>query len=240
MVNKYSEIKLEGKARQSVIDSVSFSGIETITNKLDRVEKIFPNRVLGFDISHHNKFPSKETLEKYNLKFVFIKATEGANLVDKSLMENVLKAKESGLQYSIYHFFQPNDPVVEQAKNFNTAYKKVRCSLPLMIDVEWADFNNKKNVHYNGLTDSLLNFISLLNAPNKEKIIIYTAPPFAKQYLDNRLSKYQVCLAGVGKNFNPAIGVTNLWNKIKYWQFYFAEQGDLNIDLIASSGEPEN
>jgi len=68
---------------------------------------------------------------------VFIKATEGTSLEDKSFASNWAGAQAAGLLRGAYHFYHPSVDPIEQADFFLS--KVVTCELPPVLDVEATD-----------------------------------------------------------------------------------------------------
>jgi lysozyme len=73
--------------------------------------------VNGLDISHHQGEINWEKIAKYRsadvpLQFVFIKATEGTDLVDESFHRNFSLAHKYGFIRGAYHYYNPQvDPI---------------------------------------------------------------------------------------------------------------------------------
>lgn len=91
----------------------------------------------GFDMSHHQgDVDWKEVAKDPNAGYIFLKATEGANFVDRKYKHNFREAKKAGLKVGSYHFFRPNVSGEEQYNLFisNIDYK-AQDLIPI-IDVE--------------------------------------------------------------------------------------------------------
>lgn len=77
----------------------------------------------GIDVSHHNRKINWERVKEaeaggVRLQFAFIKATEGATLVDRHFTRNWTAAREAGLRRGAYHFYHPTRDPIRQADNF--------------------------------------------------------------------------------------------------------------------------
>lgn len=66
---------------------------------------ITQNSVLGVDISHYQGNVDFEKMKQHDIKFVFIKATEGTNYKDEMFDTNMYNADKSKLIVGAYHFF---------------------------------------------------------------------------------------------------------------------------------------
>jgi GH25 family lysozyme M1 (1,4-beta-N-acetylmuramidase) len=171
-------------------------------------------RPLGFVIYGNTQFLDSSTIAEMRIKFVFIPATAGTRLIGKMCKANVELAKKYGLSYSIYHIFSQKAIVQQQASNFNNAYKLYGSSMPVCLDMVDGPAVDK-----NGYTDSVRKFISLLNVPRKNEMIIFTSPSFAKDYLDSSFAQYSLALLNYNNNYNMADGVKGIWPHADYWQF---------------------
>ena len=73
----------------------------------------------GIDISHHQgKINWEQVVAEGKVEFAYIKATEGANYVDKLYKHNVSEARKHGVLVAPYHFFRADKPGKEQFDNF--------------------------------------------------------------------------------------------------------------------------
>lgn len=94
----------------------------------------------GIDVSHYQaKINWKQIAQNQEIKFVFIKATEGNNYKDSTFQRNWSGAKSVGLKRGAYHFFRPNVSVEWQIKNFIQQVKLEKGDLPPVLDVEDVD-----------------------------------------------------------------------------------------------------
>ncbi len=101
----------------------------------------YRNHSIGIDVSNHQGTIDWNRIEK-KYSFVFIKATEGDDFVDKRFNENRAGAKEAGLLYGAYHFFHFSYDGHSQAGNFIATVGR-NIDLPPVIDIEYGG-NTKK------------------------------------------------------------------------------------------------
>lgn len=88
----------------------------------------------GIDVSHHNNI-NWNSLPK-DIRFCYIKATEGKNFRDNKIKRNYDGCVKNDLCIGFYHYFRTNVPAKEQFKNFNTVLTTYRYNLIPAIDVE--------------------------------------------------------------------------------------------------------
>lgn len=94
--------------------------------------------VQGIDISNHQKQIRWDDIDKRQVSFVFIKATEGGDFKDKSFHANWTAARERGFIVGAYHFFTFCKSGEEQAKNFIETVPLEPNTLPPVIDLEYG------------------------------------------------------------------------------------------------------
>ena len=96
-----------------------------------------PYEVKGLDVSHHQGAIDWEKVGKEKrYRFVFMKATEGKDFVDRRFRRNWVEARRQGLRVGGDHFFSMQSSGEEQARNFIRTVPDEADSLPPVIDVE--------------------------------------------------------------------------------------------------------
>ncbi len=126
-------------------------------------------QVEGLDVSHYQRKIDWKKVATCKV-FVFIKATEGTNLVDKSFAANWAGAGAASLLRGAYHFFHPSISPIEQADFFLS--KVVACELPPVLDVEAMD-----NVPGAQLIQGVNQWVDHVTA-NLRRPLIYASPSF--------------------------------------------------------------
>jgi len=95
----------------------------------------------GIDVSQHQggiNWPLVKGMKDgdIQLRFVFIKATEGLVLKDRNFSYNWKEAGKQGLLRGAYHYFKPRTDAIQQARHFCKAVKLRPGDLPPVLDVE--------------------------------------------------------------------------------------------------------
>jgi len=90
----------------------------------------------GVDVSHHQGPIDWAALAADDVRFAYIKATEGGDFVDPRFVENWNAAAEAGLRRGAYHFFTLCRPGVDQARNFIATVPAASDALPPALDLE--------------------------------------------------------------------------------------------------------
>lgn len=77
-------------------------------------------------------------LKEQNIKFIYIKATEGSKTKDNKFDENWTNTKNAELLSGAYHFFSYDSEGKTQAENFiKTVGKDIKGRLLPAVDVEY-------------------------------------------------------------------------------------------------------
>ena len=150
----------------------------------------------GIDVSSYQKdIDWSATAKDKNIKFVYVKATEGATYRSRHYQYNIENARQYGIHVGAYHFFRPNVPVEKQFLNFTSVVKKEDQDLIPLIDVEVRG----NNLTVRALVDSVLAFAYKLEDHYGCKPMIYTGHAFYNSYLSGKISGYPLFIARYSK-----------------------------------------
>ncbi len=166
----------------------------------------------GIDVSSYQKdIDWSATAKDKNIKFVYVKATEGATYRSRHYQYNIENARQYGINVGAYHFFRPNVPVEKQFLNFTSVVKKEDQDLIPLIDVEVRG----NNLTVKALVDSVLAFADKLEDYYGCKPMIYTGHAFYNSYLSGKIPGYPLFIARYSKVEPRLTGGAN-W---VLWQF---------------------
>ncbi len=141
----------------------------------------------GIDISHHQgdidweELREKGTINKLPIRFIMIKATEGATKVDENFKDNFYQAREYGFTRGAYHFYSVHSPAEAQAAFFIKKVKLENGDLPPVLDVE----HKPKKQTDAAFKASILQWLDIVERHYGVKPIIYTYYKFKMQYLSD-------------------------------------------------------
>ena len=91
----------------------------------------------GIDVSNHQgEISWSDVARDKNIRFVYIKASEGATFKDKRYKENVKGARRNGILVGSYHFIRNTSLIRKQFENFKSMAAKDEQDLIPMVDVE--------------------------------------------------------------------------------------------------------
>jgi lysozyme len=143
----------------------------------------------GIDISHHQgtidwqTLKDEGTIDKFPVRFVMIKATEGASQVDENFIDNFYQAREFGFTRGAYHFYSVHSSAKAQAEFFIKNVKLENGDLPPVLDVE----HKPKNQTDEQFKESVQLWLNMVESHYGVKPIIYTYYKFKTRYLNDSI-----------------------------------------------------
>ncbi|MCM1452069.1 MAG: hypothetical protein NC102_07410 [Clostridium sp.] len=189
---------------------------------------VFPVR--GIDISAHNGDVDFASVAADSIRFVYIKATEGADFCDALFERNCQRALSAGMDVGAYHFFRFDTPGHIQAYNFMNAIEGKRLVLPAAIDVE--DWNNAEDVPVKDVVDQLASMVGVLKSAGR-KVVIYTNKKGYESYIKERFDSVQVWMCSLDAEPSDSVN----W---KFWQYSHSGRlhglaGNVDLDVFRGS-----
>ena len=174
---------------------------------------VFSTEYNGIDVSKHQGVINWERVAKDpRIQFVYIKATEGASLVDKNYHRNFDNARKNGLLVGSYHFFTSYKTPEDQFKNFKRQVKKNKQDLIPMVDVEEAGNRNAKR---DMLQHRLWEFMNLVKEEYGVYPILYSQYTFYNTLLAPEFNK---CIIFIARYSNTTPDLKG-WGKYNIWQY---------------------
>lgn len=188
--------------------------------------------VQGIDVSHHQNTIHWRLLKGKQVRFAFIKASEGEKYQDPMFGINWKNAQAENIVPGAYHFFSLCKPGNAQAKNFVSVAGWTRQKgLPPAVDLEFGG-NCGNRPSPSSLKAELTSFLQAIEKAWGCRPILYLTSEFQSAYVDSTYSRYPFWLRDIFRQ--PVDG--------KSWQFWqFANRGRLNgidnfIDLNVFNG----
>lgn len=91
----------------------------------------------GIDVSkYQGKVNWSKVAKSKSVKFVYIKATEGASIKDPNYKANIDSARNAGLYVGSYHVYSSKTTASEQFANFKSRVSKKKQDLIPVLDIE--------------------------------------------------------------------------------------------------------
>ena len=146
--------------------------------------------VHGIDVSAYQGRIDWSEVATHNVKFAFIKASEGVTLRDARFRRNWEAARKAGVYRGAYHYFQPNYDGAQQANLFTRTVPLQPGDLPPVLDVEHAEFHDVAYMRRNVAT-----WLRLVERHYGVRPILYSNYSFYKRHLAGHFDKYPLWLA---------------------------------------------
>ncbi len=143
----------------------------------------------GIDISHHQgeidwqELRDNGMIDKFPVRFIMIKATEGATKVDENFIENFYQAREHGFTRGAYHFYSVYSAAKDQAEFFIKNVELENGDLPPVLDVE----HKPKDQTDEEFKQSVQLWLNMVEFHYGVKPIIYTYYKFKMKYLNDSI-----------------------------------------------------
>jgi lysozyme len=180
-----------------VIAVILFAAIATLTiieQQPDDVGACGDWDKQGIDVSHYQgSIDWEKVANETNIKFVYIKATEGSSHKDSLYHHNTAQARRAGIAVGSYHYFHPNVPVATQYNNFMSSVDLSTQDLIPVIDIEEKGRKPSKQI-----CDSLDKFSSMVLAQWGTLPIIYTHQRFYNYLLQRSFDNHILWIARYG------------------------------------------
>ncbi len=168
--------------------------------------------ITGIDISRHTGIVDFQKIkEQFNdtLDFVYIKASEGGNLIDVKFETNYINAILNDIPVGPYHFFKFNVSGKRQAANFLQVVNNRIFNLPLVLDVE--EWSNSGEQNQDKVINEIRCFILEVEMKRKEKVMIYTNESSYQKYIQGNFDSNKIWIC----SFSPQPKNLNTWT---FWQ----------------------
>ncbi len=145
----------------------------------------------GIDVSHYQGRINWDAVAgSGGIAYVYMKATEGATLVDDTYEYNLKEARRVGLKVGSYHFYRPNTDWKQQLKNLTAVVKPEEQDLLPIIDIEQRGRGSREHFIKN-----LKAFIAQVTKVYGRKPLLYTFQNFYNKHLVGEFEDYPWMIA---------------------------------------------
>lgn len=173
------------------------------------------NRKLdGIDVSNWEGIINFRKVRKAGIRIVYIKATQGRDIVDSDFERNYREAEKEHLRIGFYHYLTAGD--LEEAKEeaaffYDKIKDKKQHARPAM------DFEEFGSLSHQEIRNISLLFLRELEAKTGCRPVIYSdASNAASVFDDERLREYPLWIAQYGVK-KP--DMENQWKRWSGWQY---------------------
>lgn len=188
--------------------------------------------LLGIDVSHHQqRIDWRQLVQRSEVHFVFVKATEGGDFLDSLFSENWAWLREMGIRRGAYHYFRPKRDGALQAEHYLRTVELQPGDLAPVLDIETTDGRRPEIVRREALE-----WLQKVEKALCVRPIIYTNQYFYERHLAGYFDDYPLWIARYSDE-HPRLS-TRPWH---FWQF--SEKGRLPgisrpVDLNVFRGTP--
>jgi lysozyme len=169
--------------------------------------------IRGIDISAFQKQIDWPNIDRQQVDFIIIKATEGGDFKDRSFPDNWRKSGQTNIPRGAYHFFTFCKPGKTQAQNFIDTVPVENNTLPPIIDLEFIG-NCKTRPSVATLKQELQDYITEVQKIYQQTPILYTTQEFYDAYLQHEFTPNPIWIS----NFysQPRLADGRRWT---LWQY---------------------
>lgn len=170
-----------------------------------------PLPINGIDV-YHGDIINWDELSP-DIKFIFIKASEGETVTDDKFNEYREKAHAKGILVGAYHFYRTNKDPLKQAKEFMSQLKELRVGeLPPVLDWETDDAKDKPHL------EEIKLFLDYVEGRCGITPIIYSGSSFiGDQRLPPSFKRYPLWVAQYSKS-GKAPTIPLPWKAYTFYQ----------------------
>lgn len=169
------------------------------------------NTFAGIDVSHYQGTVNWKSVWGAGVYFAFAKATEGTSVVDSQFKINWTGMKNAGLIRGAYHFFHPSQDATAQANFYLQTVGFALGDLPPVLDVEDADTASNS-----AIVSGVQTWLDVVFEGTGRIPMIYTAPSFWNEHLNNQFGSYPLWVANYGVQ-SPSLPTG--WTTWAFWQY---------------------
>ena len=208
---------------------------------LAKQKKIFINRwfvneeknTVGVDVSSYQAEIDMEELKAQNIRFVFIKATEGSSRQDERFAQNWENAKKTGLPAGAYHFFSYDSEGRTQAENFIRAVgPDLKGRLLPAVDVEYYGDKEENPPKREDVIRELKIYLDAVEEEYGVKPLIYTRPDIWETYLKGEFDEYRKWISSLYQPISWVYkGDWDIWQYLNRGELKGYTGGEKYIDL---------
>ena len=179
------------------------------------------NSTIGVDVSSYQANINMNKLKEQNIKFIYIKATEGSKTQDDKFDENWEEAKNAQLLSGAYHFFSYDSEGKTQAENFiKTVDKDMKGRLLPAVDIEYYGDKEQNPPDKADVVRELKVFLELVEEEYGVKPLIYTRSEIYDKYLKGEFDDYKKWISSL---YTPLS-----WNYKDDWYIWqYLNRGEL-------------
>ncbi len=194
--------------------------------------------VRGVDVSAYQGTIDWAVLASQDIRFAFLKATEGSTFVDDRFAANLAGANAAGLRVGAYHFFSFESPGATQADNVIRTVPAGELGLPVVVDLESYGEFGLNPAAVDDVRRELGVLLERLRAAYGHRPIVYATADSYDRYLAGASGDVDIWIRDTWRE--PALSDGRVWT---FWQFsdrhrlagYAGEEAFIDLNVFAGS-----
>ena len=173
--------------------------------------------VEGIDVSYFQETVNWTAVKGDDIRFAFIKATEGGDRLDERFHENFAGARQAGVLRGDYHFWYHCRPGIEQAAWFIRNVPRDDSALPPVLDIEWTPTSPTctKRPPAAQLHQDMQAFLDAVEAYYGKRPVIYTTLDFYHDRMVGAFESYPLWVRSTAAKPHERYG-NRPWH---FWQY---------------------
>ncbi len=179
------------------------------------------NSTVGVDVSSYQAEINMNELKEQNIRFIYIKSTEGSDFQDDRFTANWENAEKAKLLSGAYHFFSYDSEGRTQAENFiKTVGPDLKGRLLPAVDVEYYGDKEQNPPEKAAVVKELRTYLEILEDEYGVKPLIYTRSDIYEKYLKGEFDEYKKWMSSL---YTPLS-----WNYKDDWYIWqYLNRGEL-------------
>lgn len=153
--------------------------------------------VRGVDVSHYQGSIDWPVLAGEDIRFAYIKATEGSSHVDRLFSYNWEHARQTNLAVGAYHFFSFDSSGLTQAENFINCVGAAPGMIAPVIDVEYYADKKDNPPAAESVRAELKLMLEALQSHYGMVPIIYSTEDVWEKYIKDYFDEYPLWIRNV-------------------------------------------
>lgn len=153
--------------------------------------------IRGVDVSHYQGDIDWEVLSRQDIRFAYIKATEGSSHTDERFQENWDHAADTELKVGAYHFFSFDSPAETQAGHFIETVHAFDGMLPPVVDFEFYGDKQASPPPVEPTVQQLWAMLGKLEQHYGMTPVLYATEETYRMYLEGRFDEYPLWIRNV-------------------------------------------
>lgn len=176
--------------------------------------------VRGVDVSHYQGEIDWQVLAGQDIRFAYIKATEGSSHIDERFVENCEKAQETDLQLGAYHFFSFDSPGAAQAEHFINTVEPFNGFMAPVVDVEFYGDKKDNPPAPDRVEKELKEYLDKVEEACGYTPVIYATREAWELYIRGKFDSYPLWIRDIWRepNLGTAPGSSQEYNWT-FWQY---------------------